>query len=354
MDSILVTSFITGLSAGGLSCFAVQGGLLSGIFAKQAEPSLQKGKKTAVQPVITHKNMAVSVLLFLAAKLAAYTLLGLGLGWLGSIFYLSPMLKGMLQIGIGIFLVGNALRMFNIHSFFRMFSFEPPSQFTRFIRKISKGHDRLATPLFLGALTILIPCGVTQAAMAVAMGTGNALTGAAVMFFFILGTSPTFFGVSVLAGGLAKTFQKYFYPIVAVIVLGLGLYTMDGGLNLIGSPLSSSAILSSLTEAPQPESAPIVQNPASSGNSNVVMVNVVSSGYSPARTTAPAGKPIKLILTTHNTYSCARAFVIPSLGIQKILPTTGQTVIDLPAQSAGTNLRFTCSMGMYNGTILFQ
>ena len=354
MDSILITSFITGLSAGGLSCFAVQGGLLSGTFAKQAEPSLQKGKKATDRPVITNKDMAVSVLLFLAAKLAAYTLLGLGLGWLGSIFYLSPMLKGMLQIGIGIFLVGNALRMFNVHPFFRIFSFEPPSQFTRFIRKISKGNDRLATPLFLGALTVLIPCGVTQAAMAVAMGTGNPLSGAAVMFFFILGTSPTFFGISVLATGLAKSFQKYFYPIVAVIVLGLGLYTMDGGLNLIGSPISSSAILSSLVEAPQIGPDPIVQNPASSGNSNVVMVNVVSSGYSPARTTALAGKPIKLILTTNNTFSCARAFVIPSLGIQKILPTTGQTVIDLPAQTAGTNLRFTCSMGMYNGTILFQ
>jgi uncharacterized protein len=354
MDSILLTSFITGLSAGGLSCFAVQGGLLTGTFARQAEPSLQQGKKTTAQPVITNKGMALSVALFLAAKLAAYTLLGLGLGWLGSIFYLSPLLKGMLQIGIGIFLVGNALRMFNIHPFFRIFSFEPPSQFNRFIRKISKGNDRLATPLFLGALTILIPCGVTQAAMAVAMGTGNPLMGAAVMFFFILGTSPTFFGVSVLATGLAKAFQKYFYPIVAVFVLCLGLYTMDGGLNLVGSPLSSSAIWSSLTEAPQPESAPIAQKPASSGNADVVMVNVVSSGYSPAHTTAPSRKPIKLVLTTNNTYSCARAFVIPSLGIQKILPTTGQTVIDLPAQSAGTNLRYTCSMGMYNGTILFQ
>ena len=185
MDSILITSFITGLSAGGLSCFAVQGGLLSGTFAKQAESSHQQSKKTSPQPVLTNKGMALSVLLFLAAKLAAYTLLGLGLGWLGSIFYLSPMLKGILQIGIGIFLVGNALRMFNVHPFFRIFSFEPPSQFTRFIRKISKGNDRLATPLFLGALTILIPCGVTQAAMAVAMGTGNPLMGAAVMFFFI-------------------------------------------------------------------------------------------------------------------------------------------------------------------------
>jgi sulfite exporter TauE/SafE len=356
MFSILAAAFITGLTAGGLSCFAVQGGLLSGSFARQMETlPIKKGTNKTNQSTITNKSMVLSVLLFLAAKLFAYTLLGLGLGWLGSIFYLSPMLKGMLQIGIGIFLVGNALRMFNIHPIFRFFSFEPPSQFTRFIRKISRGNDRYSTPLFLGALTILIPCGVTQSAMAVAMGTGSPWLGAAVMFTFILGTSPTFFGVTVLATGLAKVFQKYFYPIVAVIVLGLGLYTVDGGLNLVGSPLSSSAIVASLASGPQSDAGQNAQGPAaSSATSNVVMVAAANSGYSPARTTASAGKPIQLILTTKDTYSCSRSFVIPSLGIQKLLPATGQTVIDLPAQAAGTSLRFTCSMGMYNGVILFQ
>jgi sulfite exporter TauE/SafE len=357
MDSILVATFITGLTAGGLSCFAVQGGLISGSLSKQIEPTLVKvkGKKKVSQTAITNKGLVLSVLLFLAAKLIAYTLLGFGLGWLGSVFYLSATLKGVLQIGIGIFLVGNALRMFNVHPIFRWFTFEPPSKFTRFIRKISKGNDRLATPLFLGALTVLIPCGVTQSAMAVAIGTANPLLGAAVMFVFVLGTSPTFFGVTVLATGLAKAFQKYFYPIVAVIVLGLGLYTVDGGLNLIGSPISSSAIWASLTDVSQ--SAPaqtVLDSAAASVLSNVVKINVVNSGYSPARTTAPGGQSIQLVLTTNNTQSCSRSFVIPSLGIQKLLPTTGQTVINLPAQKAGTSLRFTCSMGMYNGVIQFQ
>jgi uncharacterized protein len=355
MDSILVATFITGLTAGGLSCFAVQGGLISGSLSKQIEPTLVKvkGKKKVSQTAITNKGLVLSVLLFLAAKLFAYTLLGFGLGWLGSVFYLSATLKGALQIGIGIFLVGNALRMFNVHPIFRWFTFEPPSKFTRFIRKISKGNDRFATPLFLGALTILIPCGVTQSAMAVAIGTGNPLLGAAVMFVFILGTSPTFFGITVLATGLAKVFQKYFYPIVAIIVLGLGLYTIDGGLNLVGSPISSSAIWASLTDSSQ--SAQAAQAPVSSAPlSNVVKVNVVNSGYSPARSYAPAGQPIHLDLTTNNTQSCSRSFVIPSLGIQKLLPATGQTEINLPAQKAGTSLRFTCSMGMYNGVIQFQ
>ena len=286
-------------------------------------------------------------------------------------------MKGAIQIGIGVFLVGNALRMFNVHPIFRFFTFEPPSVITRYVRRISKGNDRLATPIFLGLLTMLIPCGVTQSAMAVAMGTGSPLLGAAIMFAFVLGTSPTFFGVTVLATGLAKAFQKYFYPIVAVIVLLLGLTTIDGGLNIVGSPLSSSAIWHTLTDVPQPVAAkasvlssagPSASSssgasgstssgssaPSAPGKPYIVRINVVNSGYTPARTTAPGGQPIQLILTTKNTQSCSRAFVIPSLNIQKVLPATGETVIDLPAQPAGSTLRYTCSMGMYTGSIQFQ
>lgn len=41
------------------------------------------------------------------------------------------------------------------------------------------------------------------------------------------------------------------------------------------------------------------------------------------------------------------------MGIQQILPETGETVIDIPAQPAGS-LRFTCGMGMYGGAIEFK
>lgn len=361
MDNILIATFITGLTAGGLSCFAVQGGLLSGSLARQVESSqLGRAKKDGS---VSGQAMAASVLLFLVAKLLAYTLLGFGLGWLGSVLYLSPLVKGTIQIGIGIFLVGNALRMFNVHPIFRYFSFEPPSWATRYIRRISKGNDQLATPLFLGALTVLIPCGVTQSAMAVAVGTGSPLWGAAIMFAFVLGTSPTFFGVTVLAAGLAKTFQKYFYPIVAIFVFGLGLYTIDGGLNVVGSPISSSAIMQKLANVPEVDAqsftplptAPVAaQGPAEASKPADVRINVINSGYSPNRLNAPAGQPLRLILTTKNTQSCSRAFVIPSLNIEKVLPATGETIINLPAQKAGSTLRFACSMGMYTGTIQFQ
>ena len=42
-----------------------------------------------------------------------------------------------------------------------------------------------------------------QAMMVLAIGTGNSLTGAAIMFAFILGTTPVFFGLAYVAVGAA-------------------------------------------------------------------------------------------------------------------------------------------------------
>ena len=48
----------------------------------------------------------------------------------------------------------------------------------RWIRRKAKGQETWFSPLFLGALTVFIPCGVTQAMMATALGTGSAAMGA--------------------------------------------------------------------------------------------------------------------------------------------------------------------------------
>ena len=61
-----------------------------------------------------------------------------------------------------------------------------------------------------------------------------------------------------------------------------------------------------------------------------------------------------LDLVTDNTVSCARDFVIPALDVYELLPKTGRVTVDIPAQEPGAVLRFTCSMGMYTGQIVFE
>jgi adenylate cyclase len=61
--------FLTGLTVGGLTCLAVQGGLLASVIAAKEEEEVEKGtnKRDTVFPTLA----------FLVAKLIAYTLLGL-------------------------------------------------------------------------------------------------------------------------------------------------------------------------------------------------------------------------------------------------------------------------------------
>jgi uncharacterized protein len=353
----VAVAFVTGLTTGGLSCLAVQGGLLASSLAHQIEQDyLEQSKlpKKHNKKQVSQKrsSTALPILLFLVAKLIAYTLLGVLLGWVGSFLTLSPLTRAFLMIAIGVFMIGNALRMFNVHPIFRYFSAEPPKFITRYIRRTSKGTDTF-TPLFLGALTVFIPCGVTQAMMAAALATGSPLTGAAMMFAFILGTSPVFFIVAYLTTELGARLEKFFMRFVAVAVLILGLVTLDGGLNVMGSPLSFQNLSRNLIQSENISSvqASSVQSSAVDGQ---LTLQVQNRGYFPRTLRADANKDVKLNLVTNKTYSCSRDFVIPALNYYQLLPDTGSVQVSIPAQPSGTRMFFTCSMGMYTGMIVFE
>ena len=351
-------AFITGLTTGGLSCLAIQGGLLASSLAHQLEQdyleqtTLKKkprGKKLPAQP---RPSSALPILLFLVAKLVTYTLLGALLGLLGSYLTLSPLTRAILMILIGIFMLGNALRMFNVHPVFRYFSIEPPKFITRYIRRTAKGTDTF-TPLFLGALTVFIPCGVTQAMMAAALGTGSLVMGAALMFAFTLGTSPVFFIVAYLTTELGARMEKIFMRFVAAVMLILGLVTVNSGLNLMGSPLAFANLTRSLLPS-NSDAATSKNSPSANVPDGDLVLYVQNGGYFPQTLKAVADKALMLNLVTDQTYSCARDFVIPALDYYELLPDTGTVQISIPAQPKGSKLFFTCSMGMYTGQIIFE
>ncbi|MBP6868510.1 MAG: hypothetical protein KBC16_00160 [Candidatus Pacebacteria bacterium] len=77
-------------------------------------------------------------------------------------------------------------------------------------------------------------------------------------------------------------------------------------------------------------------------------------GYAPRVSTAKAGIPTKLIVKTNGTYDCSSSLVIRSIGYQKILPQTGEEVIDLGTPVQGAPLQGMCSMGMYSFLINFS
>lgn len=369
MDSLIWVALITGLTTGGISCMAVQGGLLTTSLDSQIESNVVVsgiGKKKGTQPPAKSPQLTRSIVLFLIAKTFAYTLLGFVLGGLGSVLGLTPLTRGILQILVAGFMIGNGLRMLNVHPIFRYFNFETPAPIRRYLRTKSKGSASAFTPLFLGFLTVLIPCGVTQSMMAVAVGTGDPWMGAVIMLSFTLGTSSVFFGLMYLATHLGALMGKWFVRIVAAALLILGLVSLDAGLNLVGSPLTLTRVAGSIENffvfgtadsgltTFDPAGSTNLGQPSGQAVNGVLELRVTNQGYVPTLLKAPAGEAIKLNLVTSKTYSCARAFTIPSLGISVLAPETGTVSVDIPPQKAGSRLGFTCSMGMYSGEIVFD
>lgn len=346
-DINLFAIFLTGLLTGGLTCLAVQGGLLASTIAQREEERMKEKLKDRLRD-----GHALPILSFLAAKLAAYTVLGLGLGALGSFFKLSITAQVVLQIAVSLFMVGTAFALVDAHPFFRYFIIQPPKFLTRRVRSQSKSGNIFA-PAILGAFTVFIPCGTTQAMMALAVGTGSALFGAAVMFAFVLGTSPVFFILGYFAARLSDALHKTFLKVAAWAIILLAVFNINNAIALSGSQLTFGRLAKSAfcSIAYCPGESQVGGEAGASAAVSEQTIEISNNGYSPRSFTVKAGSQVKLNLVNKDGWSCAQAFTIPKLGIQKVVrPGQSETVAFAAPPSPG-QITFSCSMGMYQGVI---
>jgi len=326
--------FITGLTVGGLTCLAVQGGLLASVIAAKEEEEVEKG--------INRKSTVFPTLAFLAAKLLAYTILGFILGAFGGAIGISQNTQIIMQFVAGLYMVAIALNLLNVHPIFRYAVIQPPKFLTRIVRNQAKSKDLFA-PAFLGAMTVFIPCGTTLAMEALAISSGNAFTGAAVMAAFVLGTMPLFFGVGWLTSVLGDNFRGNFLKIAALAVLYLGLTSVNGALTAAGYPIEINL------GGKQSSNTASIIIPIENGVQTVNM-SIYPNGYNPTYFKVKSGTPVRLNLTTTSQIGCTAAFRIPSLGITKQLGPSSTDTIEFTPKNPG-KIAFTCSMGMYSGVI---
>ncbi len=339
----LIAVFLTGLLTGGLSCLAVQGGLLASSLAQREEEKLKE--KTV------DTNNALPIIAFLTTKLVAYTLLGLLLGALGSVFQLSLTAKLVMQLIVVFFMAGTALNLLNVHPVFRYFVIQPPRFLTKLVRNQTKSRDVFA-PAILGAFTIFIPCGTTQAMMALAIGSGNPMFGAAIMFSFILGTSPVFFILGYFATRLGETLHEKFMKIAGVAILLLALFNLNNALALSGSSFTVESVWANIycTVSFCNDNQYLLHDvPTAAATSGTI--ELTSGGYSPGNLTLKAGSDVTLHLVNSTGRGCIQAFTIPTLGIQEIVRTGTNKDLTFRTPDQPTQLAFMCSMGMYRGTI---
>ncbi len=360
----LFAIFLTGLTTGGLSCLAMQGGLLAGVIANQKDEELdstsqklrgiESSKFTKKQSLTQFDQLDwMPVGMFLVAKLISHTLLGFLLGLLGSVISLSLGVRLFFQLFTAFFMFATAMNLLDVHPVFRFVSFQPPKFLQKMIRNTTKSKALFA-PAVLGAMTIFVPCGVTQAMEVLAINSGNSVVGALIMFSFVLGTFPLFALIGVATAKLSEGWHQKFTKFAAVTLVAMAIYSINGVLLVMNSPITVQRLVRPVTWFFSDDRYAYL-NSSTSGVVQAegvqrVKINILSNGYSPRRVKVKKGVPVELTLESNGVYSCALAFVLKEFGINTFLESTdSQTFTFTPTRTG--KFTYTCSMGMYSGIL---
>jgi uncharacterized protein len=344
----LTAVLLTGLLAGGVSCAAVQGGLLAGLITRQRRATGRTGTTVDQSTATGWRTVGddlTPVGSFLAGKLISHTILGALLGAIGTAVQLSVRAHTLLQLVAGALIIAFGLAQLNVPGF-RRFVIEPPVSLSRVVLRSARARTAFA-PALLGLASILIPCGVTLSVEALALTSGSPAAGAATMAVFVAGTSPLFALLGYAARKAATAWRGRLALATGALVVVMGLLTLNGGLELAGSPLAASRVLAAFSSNPsgQTTSATTVAD-----GHQTIEITATADGYSPSTATAQSGLPTTLVVHADGAQGCIRAFTIPDRNIMKILPTSGDIRIELGTLPPGT-LDYACGMGMYTGTI---
>lgn len=328
--------FLTGLTTGGFTCAAMQGGLLASVIAS--------GKKDKGNTRLDYLDIA-PVAAFLVAKLVSHVILGAGLGYLGNTLELSLTAKLTFQVLAALFMLGTAGNLLELHPLFRYFAITPP----RFMYKLLKNtsHSQaLFAPALLGLLTVFIPCGVTQAMEVVAITSGSPVVGALTMGAFVLGTSPMFAAIGIATARFSEVWRTQFLRVAAAIIVIMAGNSLNGVLVALDSPYSLNKIYFVLS---QPIEATKTV-PLTDGVQKVT-IKVENGGYSPRYFAVRRGVPVELTLATQGgVYSCATAFTFKAFNIYEVLKPVDTKVHKFTPDKPG-RYTFSCSMGMYSGVM---
>lgn len=345
--------FLTGLTTGGLSCLAMQGGLLASVIANQKEDehdAIKGNKQKARQFSLASFDQLdwQPVTMFLLAKLISHTILGFMLGLLGSVMTLSLGVRLAFQVFTALFMFATAMNLLNVHPVFRYVAFQPPKFLQRLVRNSTKSKALFA-PALLGLMTIFIPCGVTQAMEVTAINSGNGVYGALIMFSFVLGTSPLFAFLGIATAKLTEGWYQKFTNVAAISLIVMALYSINGVLVVKDAPITLQKIAAPIAYFFSNERFSKTVAPTTNGTQQVT-INVLNNGYQPNKVRVKQGQPVRLTIQSKDAYSCAVAFVFKEFGINTFLgPNDTESFAFTPTKKGVYT--FSCSMGMYTGTM---
>jgi hypothetical protein len=190
-------------------------------------------------------------------RLLTYTTLGVVAGALGAAFNAGGELVGLQRAATALagatLVVMGAVTLLRIAGI-RIGRMPIPGAMTRLA---GRGHVLAAslTPVrraaAIGMLTTLLPCGWLYAFVIAAAGTANPAWGAAAMAAFWLGTVPYLAALGAGVAGLTGPLRKRLPAATALLLVGVGLYTVFGRTAAFAAPFTPPVVTSTGDAAEQ-------------------------------------------------------------------------------------------------------
>ena len=325
--------FVIGLITS-VHCVAMCGGINLSQCIPQNEAH-EQGKLSALRPTF----------LYNLGRVISYTFVGFIVGAIGSAITFSNTLQGILKLIAGVFMVIMGINMLGIFPWLKKLNPRMPKFLSR---KITAEKSRSKSPLIVGLLNGLMPCGPLQAMQIYALSTGSPFAGALSMLVFSLGTVPLMFGLGALSTILSKKFTRRMMTVGAVLVAVLGLAMFSQGWSLSGfnlpEPVSQNA------NGAQSETDTDGTQQVETNDGTQVVNSTLSSGGYPA-ITVHAGTPVKWVIDAPegSINGCNNRMIIQEYGIEHRFK-TGENVITFTPTKTG-KFQYTCWMGMIRSTI---
>lgn len=321
--------FVIGLVTS-VHCVAMCGGINLSQCIAQSQSGGEESRFAALRPTF----------LYNLGRVVSYTIVGFIVGGLGSVITFSTTAQGVLKLIAGIFMMIMGINMLGIFPGLRKLTPRMPRIFSR---RINAEKAKSNSPLIVGLLNGLMPCGPLQSMQIYALSTGSPFAGALSMFLFSLGTVPLMFGIGALSSVLSKKFTHKVMTVGAVLVTVLGLSMLSQGFTLSGISIPSISANASKTSEGTGDAAKIADG-------EQIVNSTLQPGAYPA-ITVHAGIPVKWVIDAPkgSVNGCNNAIYIPEYDIEYKFK-TGENIIEFTPDKTG-QYNYSCWMGMIRSTI---
>lgn len=326
----LLAVFGIGVVAAFSSCTAIVGGLIAGFAASRAK---QEEHLSFMQRIVPH-------LLFNVGRLLGFVILGGVIGWIGQSLSLSSTANGVFVMVIAIVMIMLGTNLVGIFSR-PLFSIRPPKFMANRVHGLTESKNPFV-PMIAGAGTFFLPCGFTQSMQLYALSSGDPKIAALTMGFFALGTMPALLGIGALTSSAKGAWLSKISRAAGALIIVLGISNVQ----------NASALLDIRLPAPNPKFVAAETVTEVQDGEQIIKMAVTGGDYQPSALTVVAGVPVRWEVRGGNDMGCGSTLVLRAFGVNARLK-PGQNIVRFTPNKPGT-YTFTCSMGMYRGTMIVK